>query len=70
MNKKVNNNLNQNNNNKKYKNKNNKFLFITGIRGIQDARQTVDGKTKDIENNDKKGLSRFLSIRQLMKKRI
>ena len=27
----------------------------TGIRGIQDTRQIVDGKTNDIENNDKKG---------------
>ena len=26
----------------------------TGIRGIQDTRQSVDGKTNDIENNDKK----------------
>ena len=26
----------------------------TGIRGIQDTRQIVDGKTNDIENNDKK----------------
>ena len=24
-----------------------------GIRGIQDTRQIVDGKTNDIENNDK-----------------
>ena len=27
----------------------------TGIRGIQDTRQIVDGKTNDIENNNKKG---------------
>ena len=26
----------------------------TGIRGIQDTRQIVNGKTNDIENNDKK----------------
>ena len=25
-----------------------------GIRGIQDTRQIVDGKTNDSENNDKK----------------
>ena len=42
----------------------------TGIRGIQDTRQIVDGKTNDIENNDKKGGSRFLNIRQLMKNAI
>ena len=41
-----------------------------GIRGIQDTRQIVDGKTNDIENNNKKGGSRFLDIRQLMKKAI
>ena len=44
----------------------------TGIRGIQDTRQIVDGKTNDIENNDKKGGSKVqtLNIRQLMKKAI
>ena len=26
----------------------------TGIRGIQDTRQIVEGKTNDIENKDKK----------------
>ena len=31
----------------------------TGIRGIQDTRQIVDGKTNDIENNDKKGGSKL-----------
>ena len=43
-----------------------------GIRGIQDTRQIVDGKTNDIENNDKKGGSKVqtLNIRQLMKKAI
>ena len=30
-------------------------LHKTGIRGIQDTRQIVDGKTDDKENNDKKG---------------
>ena len=29
-------------------------LHKTGIRGIQDTRQIVDGKTNDIEKNDKK----------------
>ena len=29
-------------------------LYKTGIRGIQDTRQIVDGKTNDIENNDNK----------------
>ena len=33
----------------------------TGIRGIQDTRQIVDGKTNDIENNNKKGGSKPLS---------
>ena len=28
-------------------------LHKTGIHGIQDTRQIVDGKTNDIENNDK-----------------
>ena len=28
-------------------------LHKTGIRGIQDTRQIVDGKTNDKENNDK-----------------
>ena len=28
-------------------------LYKTGIRGIQDTRRIVDGKTNDIENNDK-----------------
>ena len=45
-------------------------LHKTGIRGIQDTRQIVDGKTHDKENKDKKGGSRFLNIRQLMKKAI
>ena len=57
-------------------------LHKTGIRGIQDTRQIVDGETNDIENNDRfwqaqsnppfkmqKVGSRFL-IRQLMKKTI
>ena len=35
---------------------------------LQDTRQIVAGNTDDIENNDKKGGSRFLSKRQLMKK--
>ena len=35
----------------------------TGIRGIQDTRQIVDGKTNDIENNDKKGGSKPLNLR-------
>ena len=42
----------------------------TGIRGIQDTRQIVDGKTNNKENDDKKGGSRFLNVRQLMKKAI
>ena len=29
------------------------MLHKTGIRGIQDTRQIVDGKTNDKENNDK-----------------
>ena len=33
----------------------------TGIRGIQDTRQIVDGKTNDIENNNKKGGSKPLT---------
>ena len=33
----------------------------TGIRGIQDTRQIVDGKTNDIENNDKKGGYKLLT---------
>ena len=45
-------------------------LHKTGIRGIQDTRQIVVGKTKNKENNDKKCCSRFLNIRQLMKKAI
>ena len=40
------------------------------MRGIQDTRQIVDSNTNDIENNDKKGGSRFHNIRQLMKKKI
>ena len=32
-----------------------------GIRGIQDTRQIVDGKTNDIENNNKKGGSKLLT---------
>ena len=43
-------------------------LHKTGIRGIQDTRQIVDGKTNDIENNDKKRWVQTLNIRQLMKK--
>ena len=45
-------------------------LHKTGIRGIQDTRQIVDGKTNEIENSDKKGGSKVqtLNIRQLMKK--
>ena len=42
----------------------------TGIRGIRDTRQIVDGKTNDIENNDKKGGFQTRNIRQLMKKEI
>ena len=33
----------------------------TGIRGIQDTRQIDDGKTNDIEINDKKGGSKHLT---------
>ena len=33
----------------------------TGIRGNQDTRQIVDGKTNDIENSDKKGGSKHLT---------
>ena len=33
----------------------------TGIRGIQDTRQIVDGKTNVIENNDKKGGSKLFT---------
>ena len=33
----------------------------TGIRGIQDTRQIVDGKTNDSENNNKKGGSKPLT---------
>ena len=33
----------------------------TGIRGIQDTRQIVDGKINDIENNDKKGGSKLFT---------
>ena len=33
----------------------------TGIRGIQDTRQIVDGKTNESENNDKKGESKLLT---------
>ena len=43
-------------------------LYKTGIRGIQDTRQIVDGKTNDIDNNDKKDGARFINIRQLRKK--
>ena len=42
-------------------------LHKTDIRGIQDTKQIVDGKTKDIENMDKKGGS---NIKQLMKNAI
>ena len=45
-------------------------MHKTGIRGIQDTRQNVDGKTNDKENNDKKGGSWYINIRQLMKKAI
>ena len=34
------------------------------MRGIQDNRQIVDGKTNDKENNDEKGGFRYLNIRQ------
>ena len=44
-------------------------LHKTGIRGIQDIRQIVDGKTNDKENSDKKVGARFL-IKQLMEKTI
>ena len=37
-------------------------LHETGIRGIQDTRQIVDGQTTDKENNDKKGGSPFLDF--------
>ena len=33
----------------------------TGIRGIQDTRQIVDGKTNGIENNDKNGGYKLLT---------
>ena len=33
----------------------------TGIRGIQDTRQIVDGKTNDKENNNKKVGPHFLT---------
>ena len=36
-------------------------LHKTDIRGIQDTRQIVDGKTNDSENNDKKGGSKPLT---------
>ena len=36
-------------------------LHKTGIRGIQDTRQIVDGKTNDKENNAKKIGSYFLT---------
>ena len=36
-------------------------LHKTGIRGIQDTRQIDDGKTNDIEINDKKGGSKHLT---------
>ena len=36
-------------------------LHKTGIRGIQDTRQIVTGKTNDKENNDKKVGSDFLT---------
>ena len=44
----------------------------TGVRGFQDTRQIVYGKTNDIENNDKKGGSKVqtLNKRRLMKKTI
>ena len=45
-------------------------LHKTGICGIQDTRQFIAGKTNDIENNEKKGGSQFLNIRQLMKNAI
>ena len=37
------------------------LVHKTGVRGIQDTRQIVDGKTNDIENNDKKGGSKPLT---------
>ena len=40
-------------------------LHKTGIRGIQDTRQIVDGKTNDIENNDKKGGSKVQTLNPL-----
>ena len=48
------------------------IMHKTGIRGIQDTRHIVDGKTENIENNNQKGGSRFVNvnIRQLMKKAI
>ena len=36
-------------------------VYKTGIRGIQDTRQIVHGKTNDIENNHKKGGSKPLT---------
>ena len=37
------------------------WLHKTGIGGIQDTRQIVDGKTNDKENNDKKRGPDFLT---------
>ena len=34
----------------------------TGIRGIQDTRQIVDGKTNDFENNNKNGGSKVQTL--------
>ena len=36
----------------------------TGIRGIQDTIQIVDGKTNDIEKNDKKGGSKLQTLKE------
>ena len=43
-------------------------LHKTGVRGIQDTRQIVDGKTNDIENNDNKGCSKPLTLDNSWKK--
>ena len=52
------------------KNENLEYSRFTILPLENDTRQIVDSKTNDIENNDKKGGSRFLNIRQLMKKAI
>ena len=43
-------------------------LHKTGIRGFQDTRQIVDGKTKEIENNHKKVGPDFLTKDNSLKK--